>query len=166
MHLRLLFLQTTYRTVLNFTFDALDAARENYRNIVNALRRHRTATAKTDPKVIADLRQSFTDAISNDLNTPVALAVLHQTLKQPDSADIYRLVTEEFDQVLSLSLATAANTEVQTETIPDEITKLAEQRLAAKKARDWATADQLRAQITTAGYQINDTPNGYTLTKN
>ena len=166
MHLRLLFLQTTYRTVLNFTFDALDAARENYRNIVNALRRHRTATAKTDPKVIADLRQSFTDAISNDLNTPVALAVLHQTLKQPDSADIYRLVTEEFDQVLSLSLATAANTEVQTETIPDEITKLAEQRLAAKKARDWATADQLRAAITAAGYQINDTPTGYTLTKN
>ncbi|MBS7400915.1 MAG: cysteine--tRNA ligase [Eubacteriales bacterium] len=166
MHLRLLFLQTTYRTVLNFTFDALDAARENYRNIVNALRRHRTATAKTDPKVIADLRQSFTDAISNDLNTPVALAVLHQTLKQPDSADIYRLVTEEFDQVLSLSLATAANTEVQTETIPDEITKLAEQRLAAKKARDWATADQLRAAITAAGYQINDTPTSYTLTKN
>ncbi|MBO4726649.1 MAG: cysteine--tRNA ligase [Clostridia bacterium] len=164
MHLRLLFLQTTYRTVLNFTFEALDAARENYRNIVTALRRHRTATTPTDKKVIANLRQAFTDAISNDLNTPVALAVLHQALKQPDSRDIYDLVTKEFDQVLSLSLDTAASTAPIIATIPAEITALAEQRLAAKKQRDWATADKLRAEITTAGYQINDTPDGYTLT--
>ena len=166
MHLRLLFLQTTYRTVLNFTFEALDAARENYRNIVNALRRHRTATAKTNADIITDLRQKFTDAVNNDLNTPVALAVLHQALKQSDSQDIYNLVTKEFDQVLSLSLDAAASAEAPVSEIPNEIVTLAEQRLAAKKARDWATADKLRAEITAAGYQINDTPNGYTLTKN
>ncbi len=166
MHLRLLFLQTTYRTVLNFTFEALDAARENYRNIVNALRRHRTATAKTNPDIITDLRQKFTDAVNNDLNTPVALAVLHQALKQSDSQDIYNLVTKEFDQVLSLSLDAAASAEAPVSEIPDEIITLAEQRLAAKKARDWTTADKLRTEITAAGYQINDTPNGYTLTKN
>ena len=130
MHLRLLFLQTTYRTVLNFTFEALDAARENYRNIVTALRRHRTNTTPTDKKVIADLRQAFTDAINNDLNTPVALAVLHQALKQSTSHDIYDLVTQEFDQVLSLSLDTAASTAPIVATIPAEITALAEQRLA------------------------------------
>ena len=166
MHLRLLFLQTTYRTVLNFTFEALDAARENYRNIVNALRRHRTATAKTNPDIITDLRQKFTDAVNNDLNTPVALAVLHQALKQSDSQDIYNLVTKKFDQVLSLSLDAAASAEAPVSEIPDEIITLAEQRLAAKKARDWTTADKLRTEITAAGYQINDTPNGYTLTKN
>ena len=162
MHLRLLLLQTIYRSVLNFTFSALDAARENYRNIVNALRRHRAANAVTDPQVIADLRQAFTGALNNDLNTPVALSVLHQALKQPDSPDIYRLVTEEFDQVLSLSLATAATTVAD---IPAEITALAEQRLTAKRQRDFATADQLRTQITAAGYQINDTADGYTIIK-
>ena len=166
MHLRLLFLQTTYRTVLNFTFSALDAARENYRNIISALCRHRTAIAKTDKKIIADLRRNFTDALNNDLNTPVALAILHKALKQPDSQDIYNLVTEEFDQVLSLSLATAASVATESEIIPDAITALAEQRLVAKQQRDWATADQLRAEIIKAGYQINDTPTGYTLTKN
>ncbi|MBO4823150.1 MAG: cysteine--tRNA ligase [Clostridia bacterium] len=166
MHLRLLFLQTTYRTVLNFTFPALDAARENYRNIINALRHHRTATAHTNPKILADLRQAFTDAVNNDLNTPVALAVLHQALKQPDSPDIYQLVTKVFDQVLSLSLDQAARSEPQTETIPDTIIAMAKQRLNAKQQRDWATADKLRAEIIAAGYQINDTPNGYTLTKN
>lgn len=163
MHLRLLFLQTTYRTVLNFTFDALNAARENYRNIVNALRRHHNAQTKTDKKTLDNLRQTFTDAINNDLNTPVALAVLHQALKQPNSQDIYRLITEEFDQVLSLGLNTAATASI--EEIPTEITVLAEQRITAKQQRDWATADKLRAKITAAGYQINDTPDGYTLTK-
>ncbi|MCQ2381762.1 MAG: class I tRNA ligase family protein, partial [Clostridia bacterium] len=164
MHLRLLFLQTTYRNVLNFTFEALDAAKENYRNICNALRRHNHATVKTDEKIINNLRHDFIEALNNDLNTPVALAVLHQALKQPDSQDIYRLVTEEFDQVLSLSLNKALD--LVDEAIPSEITAIAEQRLLAKKQRDWQTADKLRDQITTAGYQINDTPNGYTITKN
>ncbi|MBR4418589.1 MAG: cysteine--tRNA ligase [Clostridia bacterium] len=162
MHVRLLMLQTIYRSVLNFTFTALNSARENYRNIVTALRRHRTALTPTAPKVINELRQSFADAINNDLNTPMALAVLHTALKQPDSKDIYELITNEFDQVLSLSLAAAAETQT-TVTIPTEITALAEQRLQAKKQRDWQTADELRNKITAAGYQINDTSDGYTI---
>ncbi len=164
MHLRLLMLQTIYRSVLNFTFTALNGAKENYRNIVTALRRHQASTNHTDAKIIAELRQAFTDAINNDLNTPMALAVLHQALKQPDSQDIYHLITTEFDQVLSLSLASATASETQT-TIPAEITALAEQRLAAKQARDWQTADEIRNKITAAGYQINDTVDGYTITK-
>jgi cysteinyl-tRNA synthetase len=144
----------------------LDAARENYRNIIGALRRHRTAINQTDKKVLADLHQAFTDAINNDLNTPVALAVLHQALKQPESPDIYDLITKDFDRVLDLSLVTATNAEEPATTIPAEITALAEQRLTAKKNRDWSTADKLRAEIIAAGYQINDTPDGYTLSKN
>ena len=164
MHLRLLMLQTIYRSVLNFTFTALNGARENYRNIVTALRRHQASTTPTDPQIINELRHAFTDAINNDLNTPTALAVLHQALKQPNSQDIYQLITAEFDQVLSLSLAAAVSTEENT-IIPDAINELAAQRLAAKKQRDWATADALRNKITAAGYQINDTVDGYTITK-
>jgi len=164
MHLRLLMLQTIYRSVLNFTFTALNGARENYRNIITALRRHRNATAHTNPTVINELRHAFIDAINNDLNTPKALAVLHQALKQPNSQDIYQLITTEFDQVLSLSLDTAVNT-VTDIIIPAEITTMAEQRLQAKQQRDWKTADDLRNKITAAGYQINDTADGYSITK-
>ena len=143
MHLRLLMLQTIYRSVLNFTFTALNGARENYRNIINALRRHRDASTNTDANTLNELRQAFTDAINNDLNTPMALGVLHQALKQPDSHDIYELITTEFDQVLSLSLTEAVNT-TTTVTIPAEITALAEERLQAKKQRNWQFADELR----------------------
>ena len=164
MHLRLLMLQTIYRSVLNFTFTALNGARENYRNIINALRRHRDANTNTDANTLNELRQAFTDAINNDLNTPMALGVLHQALKQPDSHNIYELITTEFDQVLSLSLTEAVNT-TTTVTIPAEITALAEERLQAKKQRNWQFADELRNKITAAGYQINDTVDGYSITK-
>lgn len=164
MHLRLLMLQTIYRSVLNFTFTGLNSARENYRNIVHALCRHRSSTTPTNAKTLTDLRQAFKDAINNDLNTTMALAVIHQALKQPESQDIYDLIVNDFDQVLSLSLATAVLAESQT-TIPDTIIELAEQRLQAKKARNWQVADELRNKITAEGYQINDTADGYTINK-
>ena len=160
-HLRLLILQTTYRSVLNFTFTSLDAARESYQNLVTALRRHQDATAATDPAVLAELKQAFTAAINNDLNTPVALSVLHRAVKQPASAAIYDLVVNQFDQVLGLALATAVSQPEADLSIPDAVIQLAEQRLAAKRNRDWATADQLRAQIKSAGYQVADTADGY-----
>ena len=94
----------------------------------------------------------------------MALAVIHQALKQPESQDIYDLIVNDFDQVLSLSLATAVLAESQT-TIPDTIIELAEQRLQAKKARNWQVADELRNKITADGYQINDTADGYTINK-
>ncbi len=161
LHLRLLILQTTYRSVLNFTFTALDAAREQYLNIVTALTKHRDATTPTEPTVLNQLWQEFTDALNNDLNTPVALAVLHKTLKQPASHDIFKLVTEKFDQVLSLDLATAVARLPEPMAIPDQVKDWAEQRLAAKQRKDWATADQLRGQIASAGYQVTDTAQGY-----
>lgn len=164
MHLRLLMLQTIYRSVLNFTFTGLNSARENYRNIVHALCRHRSSTTPTNAKTLTELRQAFKDAINNDLNTSMALAVIHQALKQPESQDIYDLIVNDFDQVLSLSLATAVLAESQT-TIPDTIIELAEQRLQAKKARNWQVADELRNKITAEGYQINDTADGYTINK-
>lgn len=170
MHLRLLMLQTIYRSVLNFTFTALDGARENYKNIVAALVKHQAATQTTPAATLDALLQEFTAALNNDLNTPAALAVLHKALKCPYSRDIYDLITQKFDRVLSLDLAAAVTTAAQatatTVTVPAAITALAEARLAAKKQKDWAQADNLRQQIQSAGYQITDTPQGYQITKN
>jgi cysteinyl-tRNA synthetase len=46
---------------------------------------------------------------------------------------------------------------------PTEIVELAENRMQARKDRNWAEADALRDQITAAGWAIEDTPNGYRL---
>lgn len=166
VHLRLLVLQTIYRSVLNFTFPALTSAKETYQKIVAALAKHQASATTTDPTVLTKLQQDFLDALNNDLNTPVALAALHQALKQPASRDIYDLVTTVFDRVLSLDLAAAVNANPTDQPIPAAIVALAEQRLQAKRQKDYATADQLRQQIESAGYQITDTPTGYQIKPN
>ena len=51
------------------------------------------------------------------------------------------------------------------ETAPAEIVALAEKRTAAKAAKDWATADALRAEIDAAGWVLTDTPSGPKLTR-
>jgi cysteinyl-tRNA synthetase len=159
MHFRYLTLLTTYRSVLNFSFDALTAAKTAYRHTVSALKRHRNSTEKTPKKTIDELTAEFAGAINDDLNTPRVLAAVNKALKLPASNDIFRLITTKFDAVLSLSLAeAAAETGVE---IPDEIAALAEKRAAAKRSKDFASADKLRNKIETAGFTVTDSKDGY-----
>ncbi len=165
MDFRYLMLQTTYRSVVNFTFTALDSAKKTYKEIINNLSKHYASQNKTDKKLLAELEQEFHNAINNDLNTPMALAVLHKALKSPLSIDIYDLVTKKFDSVLSLSLANATNEKKEIIKVPDEIIELAEKRLTEKKNKNYAAADELRKQIESAGYIITDTSNSYNIEK-
>jgi cysteinyl-tRNA synthetase len=162
MHFRYLTLQSNYRTVMNFTWEALTGAKAAYTGITARLQKHKTAKNKTDT---GGLLSEFAAALNDDLNTPAALAVLNKAVKMPPSADIYKLVTEKFDAVLSLDLAAAQPKDPkQTVSIPAEITELAKKRAAAKKERNFAAADSLRAQIEKMGYRITDTPAGHEIT--
>ena len=49
--------------------------------------------------------------------------------------------------------------------VPAEVTELVEKRAAAKKAKDWATADAIRAQLTELGWAVKDTAQGPQLSK-
>jgi len=53
--------------------------------------------------------------------------------------------------------------EAKSNNIPQDIIELAEQRLNAKKNKDFATADNLRKQITELGYNVIDTKDGYSI---
>ncbi|MDR0384318.1 MAG: cysteine--tRNA ligase [Christensenellaceae bacterium] len=101
-HFRYLVMQTSYRTILNFSFESLDGARNTYNNIIDKLAKHKASKVKTDKAVINGLRKEFFDGLNDDLNTPKALAALQKALKEKPSEDIYKLVVDEFDRVLSL----------------------------------------------------------------
>ena len=73
----------------------------------------------------------------------------------PDAAKKATLL--HFDQVMGLGLAEWTPQEAA---IPDAIHALAAQRQQARDAKDWSTADALRDEITAAGYEIEDTPQG------
>ena len=169
MHFRYFVLQANYRSILNFTFEGLKSAQTAYQNIVSLLAKHNVSPeAKQATSEINKFWEQFRDAMLDDLNTPKAIAVLWSTLKLPPSRDIYDLIIK-MDETLSLGLADAVTQYIKnagtSDDIPQNIEELAKQRLVAKQNKDWATADNIRNQITSQGYEVMDTKDGYTIKK-
>jgi len=154
---RYLCLTGHYRTQLNFTWEALDAA-------ATGLGRMRTAfhalPSGADATIPADLLERFTALVNDDLNAPRALALAWETLRGDLPAPLKRAALARFDDVFGLGLAQWQPVEAA---IPEAITALAQARADARKARNWAEADRLRAALQDAGYDVEDTPGGYAL---
>jgi cysteinyl-tRNA synthetase len=108
---------------------------------------------------MAGYRARFTDAISEDLGMPAALAVAHAVAGADDlDARQRRALLLDFDRVLGLSLDAPADEEI-TE-LPEGAAELLAQRASARAARDFATSDELRDKLAAVGVEVRDTPNG------
>ena len=157
-------LNAHYRKKLNFTFEGMDAAHTSYERLRNALYAHKMSQAPTDPAVIDELAKKFKGAVEDDMNIPYALGVLWDAVKLPKSKDVYKLALD-FDKVLGLSLDKVSAPAPEKIDVPEDIAALAEARFAAKKEKNWAEADRLRAEILEKGYVIKDTKEGYVIEK-
>jgi cysteinyl-tRNA synthetase len=154
---RYLCLTGHYRTQLNFTWDALDAA-------ATGLARMRAGfhalppddAAMADDEAIA----VFTSRVNDDLNTPRALALAWETLRGNAPDAVRRATLARFDEVFGLGLASWQPVEEQ---IPADIRALAQARNEAREAKDWPAADRLRAALHAAGWEMEDRPDGYAL---
>jgi cysteinyl-tRNA synthetase len=166
MHFRFFCLNTHYRKKLNFTFEALQAAKTAYNRLVALLAIHSKGKNKLGEK-IQSYENEFLSAINDDINIPLALGVVFSLAKEPFSKEIFEMVAR-FDKVLGLGLVEAAkkhSTEEKSEEVPQEILLLVQQRMAAKKNRDFALSDKIRDEILAKGYVLIDKKDGYTLTK-
>ncbi|MDO8560196.1 MAG: cysteine--tRNA ligase [bacterium] len=148
---RYLCLNTHYRQKLNFSWEALDGAAQ-------ALKRLRRAAAELEAPAVgcAEYEAHFARAISDDLNTPQALAVLWDMLSDhslPGHAKRQSLA--QFDRVLGLRLGETVAAE-----IPKNILALVARREEARKKKDWKESDRLRDEGASAGFTIEDTPDG------
>ena len=97
-----------------------------------------------------------------------ALVAVQELLKTPDvNAATKQELVQFIDRLLGLRLLESAKELVARENIdiPDGIKALAEERTAAKAARDWARADEIRAQIDAAGWSVVDTKDGVKIIK-
>ena len=158
-------LNAHYRKKLNFTFEGMDAAKVSYSRLLSALYQHKMSQEKTSDEVLAKYKKDFEDAINDDLNIPLALGVLWTMTKEKKSKDIFELALE-MDKVFGLNLKDAKlDVSDAQEDVPEDIKKMAEERLNAKKNKDWATADSLRNEIKAKGYSILDSKDGYTIVK-
>jgi cysteinyl-tRNA synthetase len=144
---RYLCLTAHYRSQMQFSFEALQSAQ-------TALQRLRDTfyAWPAGGSVNAGFKEKFTAFVNEDLNVPRALALVWEMLKS-DLSDADKKATAEFDRVFGLGLA---SWEPRALEIPAEVQNLAEQRLAARAAKNWAEADRLRAELHALGFEVED----------
>ncbi len=158
---RMFCLQSHYRKPLEFSYEVLDqtaGAYQKLRKRIVALK----AEGEVEREAFARYRERFEAAICNDLNTATALTVLYDVLKDDITDATKRALTESFDEVLSLDLL--KELEEDGMAVDPELEQLIlakiEERTAAKKAKDFARADAIRAELADRGVVIRDTREG------
>ncbi|MEI8060752.1 MAG: cysteine--tRNA ligase [Candidatus Berkelbacteria bacterium] len=144
---RYMCLSASYRDKLNFTWESLEAA-------ANALKRARKIITSIDDgrKVNEEYMSKFKSAVENDLNTPEALAVFWNLLRDEKvSAGDKKATALEMDKIFSLDLNKISNDE-----IPANVLKLVNERIAARKEKDFELSDKIRGQIEELGFSVED----------
>ncbi len=168
-------LQSHYRKTLTFSFEALDNATVAYNKLIAKIAALKADDSQqTDEAALEALREKFNKAMCNDLNTSLAITALYDVLKYKTNDKTKLLLLDEFDQVLSLDLLKAAD-EVRKkaeaeaakklEGFDPEILALVEERTAAKKAKNFARADEIRDMLKDRGITLKDTPQGVEIIK-
>ncbi len=174
MEYRFFCLQSHYRKNLVFNYENLDNAKSAYAKLVSKIAMLSDGGEVQQDKFDA-LKTRFTDAMDNDLNTSLGITALYDVLKS-DADDATKLaLISDFDRVLSLDLISHANEFKKKEqekknALPEgvslefatEINALIEERKEAKKAKNYARADEIRKYLADKGVILVDTSAGTT----
>ena len=158
---RLFCLQSHYRKPLVFSYDALDQAAGTYKKLKKRIA-DLDKNGVVDEAAVAEYKAKFLEAVGNDVNTSMGVTLVYDVLKSELNGVTKRAIVENFDYVLSLDLL---KEEVQEDSGVDaalEAYVLAkiEERKAAKKAKDFALADAIRAELLEKGIVLEDTREG------
>ncbi|WP_317151582.1 cysteine--tRNA ligase [Sphingopyxis indica] len=160
---RLMCLQAHYRSELEFSWEGLGAAFTRLKRLVMAAAPVREAqAADVSDRRLADLLAKFDAAISDDLNTPIALTLIEEAaaMKKVDAGQ-KRAAMDAMDAVLGLDLLTlsreALRIRPKAAVIGEaEIEARLTRRREARAAKDFATSDALRDELNAAGVEVMD----------
>jgi cysteinyl-tRNA synthetase len=173
IELRYYLVAAHYRSHVEFSFEALEEAAVGFRRIESFL--ERTASSR-EGGWFAYVPKAFTDAMNDDLGTPAAVAVIHETVREGNR--LFATGDEEGANQASLSVwlmlrvlgldpydavwatGAAAQDQKLTTAVDALVRGLLDQRAQARAAKDFAAADAIRDQIKAAGIEVEDTPNG------
>ncbi len=172
MTIRFFILQAHYRSTLDFSNEALQAAEKGLERLFRAQKvLGQIKSGTTSTLVIADLEHALREAMDDDLNTPIAIAhlfdwvryinALHDgqgSLTAADLSTLKQLFDTYLYDVLGLSEPTAAS---PADRIAPLVELLLEQRTQAKERKDWAASDAIRDRLAAAGIRVQDRKDGY-----
>lgn len=175
MTIRFFILMAHYRSTVDFSNEALQAAEKGLNRLMEAYANlDKIAISEKSTVDIASLRQKMFDAMDDDLNSPIVISYLfeaatiinkvkagQESITQVD-LDLLRSTMELFMfEILGLKKDVAAQASNNEETYGKVIDMLLEMRMAAKANKDWATADMIRNKLTELGFELKDTKDGF-----
>lgn len=155
---RYFLLQAHYRQQQHFGFEELEAAATGHRRLLAHAAEVSGAAGDPDPSRTAPLAERLRAAVRDDLNTPRALAVVWEVARSAALAPAdRRALFEAADELLALGLRDARPAEAASD---PRIDGLVAEREAARRARDFARADDIRDRLAAEDIDIEDTPQG------
>jgi cysteinyl-tRNA synthetase len=146
-----------YRTGANFIWEALEGAEVSLKRLYNMYLNLGSETGE----VHQEYKNKFTEFLEDDLDTPRAIALLWDVMKDGNMSNGDKKVTIlDFDKVLAIGFHN-----LKEEEIPEEIIKLSEEREYARKNKDFKKSDEVRDKINSLGYEVKDTEYGTKISK-
>jgi cysteinyl-tRNA synthetase len=162
--LRYFYMTGHYRKQLNFTWESLAAAaaaltklRRFYIQLTRETERVTLSAEKLEK--VNELGGSFRRALERDLDMPGALAIVWETVKSNIPSSDKRDLLESFDDVLGLRLRDSEKL-LPVVDIPEDIKRLAAERIVLRQNKQWDEADRLRNDIASKGFAMDDKPDG------
>lgn len=163
MAYRLFCLQSHYRKPLEFSYEVLDNMALTYNKLVKRIT-DLSDDGDIQTEAYEEYHKKFADALSDDLNTSMAVTVVYDMLKADITDKTKRELVKSFDEVLSLNLLTAGVALQKDSDVDEELETFVlqkiEERKVAKKEKDFAKADAIRAELLDKGIVIEDTREG------
>ena len=181
MTVRFFILQAHYRSTLDFSNEALQAAEKGLKRIMQASKDvEKLAVSNKLPcdksKVtdeLVQLNDKVFEALSDDLNTPIALSHLFDavrivnsvkdgsvTITEADKSVLSTLLIDVVENILGLKSEFAGEQNRDSAVIEKLMEMILAERAQAKADKDWAKSDKIRDELTEAGVKIKDTKNG------
>ena len=174
--IRMLMISSQYRSPINYSYDAIEQCKTSLErlytcrdNLDFALQNAKDDGDETDTEAIVRIdafKQSYIDAMEDDLNTADALGTVFELVRDLNtnvnegvhSKALVSHSIEIFDELVGV-LGLLYNRK-QKDDLDGEIEALIEQRTAARKAKNWAEADRIRDELKARGIILEDTPQG------
>jgi cysteinyl-tRNA synthetase len=173
MTIRFFILQAHYRSTVDFSSEALEASEKGLERLKEGYARLlKIVPAQASTVDVSGLQTKCEEALLDDLNTPIAIAVLFESLRSINAvydgnetinATDLELLKQLFQvyaiDLLGLQLSEDSGSGI--EAYKKAIDLLLNMRLEAKKNKDWATSDKIRNELTALGFEIKDTRDGF-----
>jgi cysteinyl-tRNA synthetase len=173
--IRFFILQAHYRSPLDFSNSALQAAEKGMERLFKAIAILDGLTASATSTVdIAGLKEKCYTAINDDLNTPILIAHLFDgvkminsiqdgkaTISASDLTELKKLYSTFTFDILGLQAESGSKANEGESTLKEVVDLLLNLRIEAKNNKDWGTSDKIRNSLTQMGFEIKDTKDGF-----